>query len=77
MFFILLGFGVSLIVKHREKTINLFLAIAGYGLYYLFEFLGSLLIEQRLVPAMVGVWLPNIVIGTMGTFLIIKYANSR
>jgi len=75
--FVILGFGVSLLVKHREKTINLFIAVIGTGIYYLFDFLGSILIENRIIPVGLGVWLANMVIAAIGGFFIIRYANSR
>lgn len=75
--FIILGFGTSLFVKHREKTINLFIAVVAATVYYLLDFLGSILIENRLVAVSLGVWIANIVIAAAGGFFIIKYANSR
>lgn len=75
--FIVLGFGTSLLVKHREKTINLFIAAIGTGVYYLLDFLGNIFIENRLIPVWLGVWLANIVIMAIGGFFIVKYANSR
>ena len=77
MVFIILGFGISLIVKHREKSINLFIASVGTGIYYLIDFVGAVLIEHRFIPLPLGVWLPNIVVALTGIILIFKYANTR
>ncbi|MBN3040487.1 MAG: LptF/LptG family permease [Candidatus Omnitrophica bacterium] len=74
--FILLGFGVSLVVRHREKSINFLIAIVGYGLYYLLGMAGTTLIEHQLIIPWLGMWLPNIIIGLLGIFLFLKHANS-
>jgi lipopolysaccharide export system permease protein len=77
MVFIILGFGISLIIKHREKSINLFIASVGTGLYYLLDFVGTVLVEHRIISIPLGAWLPNMVTALIGTIIIFKYANSR
>jgi LPS export ABC transporter permease LptF len=75
--FVILGFGISLIIKHREKSINLFIASVGTGMYYLFDFVGAILIEHRIVPIPLGVWMANIIVALVGLIIIFKYANTR
>ncbi|MFA7677172.1 MAG: LptF/LptG family permease [Candidatus Omnitrophota bacterium] len=75
--FVLLGFGISLVVKHREKSINFGIAFFAAGIYYLLFILGETLISRRLVFPWLGMWLPNILIMTIGIYLIFKYAHSR
>ncbi|UCD15535.1 MAG: LptF/LptG family permease [Candidatus Omnitrophota bacterium] len=75
--FILLGFGVSLIIKHREKSINFGIAFVGGIVYYLLFILVQTLIENRLLFPAIGMWLPNIIIGSIGGILLKKYAHSR
>lgn len=75
--FILLGFGVSLVVKHREKSINFGIAFLGGGSYYLLFILAQTLVEHRLIMPVIGMWSPNIIIGSIGIFLLKKNAHFR
>jgi LPS export ABC transporter permease LptF len=74
--FILLGFGISLVVKHREKSINFGIAFLGGAGYYLLFILVQTLIENRLLMPSLGMWLPNIIIGSVGGILLKKHAHS-
>ena len=75
--FVILGFGVSLVVKHRERSINFGIAILVAGIYYLLMLLGETITKFQFVPPMFGMWLPNIVVGAIGLYLIIKHAHIR
>ena len=74
--FIILGFGVSLVVKHREKSINFGIAFLIAGCYYLLFILGETLIEYRFLAPIIGMWLPNVIISTIGLILLYKYAHT-
>tara|TARA_B100000315_G_scaffold259771_1_gene317134 strand:+ start:5677 stop:6783 length:1107 start_codon:yes stop_codon:yes gene_type:complete len=74
--FIILGFGVSLLVKHRERSVNLLLAILGFGLYYLLWFLGTVLIEHEYIATWLGMWMPNFIIAAIGFYLFFRHANT-
>ena len=75
--FIILGFGISLVVKHREKSVNFGIAFFTAGLYYLLLILGETLVQYRLVIPSLGMWLPNIVIILIGAYFLRKNAHSR
>jgi len=75
--FIILGFGVSLAIKHRERSINFGIAFCIAGIYYLLFILGEALIEYHLIFPWLGMWLPNIVIGLTGVYLLYKNAYFR
>ncbi|UCG34940.1 MAG: LptF/LptG family permease [Candidatus Omnitrophota bacterium] len=75
--FILLGFGISLIVKHREKSINFGIAFLCAGIYYLLFVLGETLIEYRLIIPVLGMWLPNIIVASIGGYLLFRNAHFR
>lgn len=75
--FILLGFGASLAIRHREKSINFGIAFLAAGMYYLLFILGETLVEYKIVGPALGMWLPNILITLTGLYLIKKYAHSR
>ena len=75
--FVILGFGVSLVVRHREKSVNFGVAIIIAGIYYLLMLLGETLTDSQFVPPMLGMWIPNIVVSTIGIYLIVKHAHIR
>ncbi len=75
--FIILGFGISLVVKHREKSINFGIAFLTAGVYYLLFILGEALLEYRHIHPALGMWLPNIIVISLGGYLIFRYAHSR
>ncbi|MFH1771854.1 MAG: LptF/LptG family permease [Candidatus Omnitrophota bacterium] len=75
--FIILGFGSALLVRHREKSINLGVAFFAAGFYYLLFILGEALIEYKFISPVLGMWMPNILFGSLGGFLIYKYAYRR
>lgn len=75
--FIILGFGISLVVRHREKSINFGIAFLTAGIYYLLFIFGETLLEYRHIAPALGMWLPNIVIISIGGYLIFKHAYSR
>jgi len=70
--FIILGFGISLVVKHREKSINFGIAFLIAGIYYLLFILGETLIEYRMLIPLMGMWLPNIAVMLTGGYFIFK-----
>ncbi|MCF7907406.1 MAG: LptF/LptG family permease [Candidatus Omnitrophica bacterium] len=75
--FTILGFGVSLVVRHREKSINFGIACLGALTYYLLSILGKALIERQIVTPWIGIWLSSFIIMLLGVSLIYKYAHSR
>ncbi len=75
--FVILGFGVSMTIKHREKSINFIIALLTAGIYYLLFLLGETLAESHFLPAVLAMWLPNITITSVGIFLFYKYAHFR
>ncbi len=75
--FLILGFGIAMTVKHREKSINLIIAIFTAGIYYLITLLGETLTEYHLLTPALAMWLPNIAITLIGIFLFYKYAYFR
>ncbi len=75
--FIILGLGVSLVVRHREKSINFGIAFIAAGFYYLLFVLGETLIEYNYVAPIVGMWIPNIITLLIGGYLLLKNAHFR
>jgi len=77
LIFTLLGFGISLVVKHREKSLNFGIALLLGGMYYLLFILGETLSNYGYVSAALGMWLPNIAIGSIAAYLIYRNAYPR
>lgn len=75
--FIILGFGISLIVKHREKSINFGIALFVAGMYYLLFVMGEALIEHHMIIPYIAMWLPNVIVLGIGGVLIFKNARLR
>jgi len=70
--FILLGSGLAMITRRREKSINFSLAFGITAIYYLL-LLGAnaFSLQGYLWPAL-AMWLPNIILGIVGLLLLIR-----
>ncbi|MCM8823926.1 MAG: LptF/LptG family permease [Candidatus Omnitrophica bacterium] len=77
LIFTILGFGISLIIRHKEKSINFGVAISIAGLYYLLILLGEIIVTHNLLTPFIGMWAPNILVGAIGISLILKNAHIR
>lgn len=75
--FTILGFGASLMVRHREKSINFGIAAATALVYFLLFIPGETLIEYRLISPFLGMWLSNIVVASIGGYFLYKNAHFR
>ncbi len=76
MVFILLGFGIAGVVRHREKSLNLGLCFLMALLYYLFSLLGETFVIKSGLPAWAGGWSANVIFLTVGLFLSYKVCRS-
>ncbi len=67
--FILLGIPMAIITRRREKSINFGMAFIIVGIYYIL-LMGSeaLSLQGYLIPQL-AMWLPNLIIGSIGAFL--------
>ncbi len=70
--FVLLGASLAMLTHRREKSINFSMAFGITGIYYLL-LLGTnaLSLQGYLMPAL-AMWLPNLILGIVGIFLVIK-----
>lgn len=75
--FAILGFGASLMVRHREKSINFGIASFTALIYFLLFIPAETLIEYNLVNPFLGMWIPNLAILAVGGFMIYKNAYFR
>ncbi len=74
--FVILGIPLAVITRRREKSINFGIAFVIIGLYYLaligFEALGL----QGFMRPEIAMWMPNILFGAVGIFLIYRLCES-
>jgi len=63
--------------KYAKRSAGLGLGLIFFLLYYLLLSAGSVFGEAGIYPPLIGMWLPNIVMGGLGLFLLIKAANDR
>jgi lipopolysaccharide export system permease protein len=74
--FILLGTPLAIITHRREKSINFGIAVVTVGLYYVLLVGSEALSLQGYLPAGLSMWLPNILLGSIGAFMTYKVCAS-
>lgn len=67
--FILLGSSLAIITRRREKAINFGMSFVIAGIYYLLLIGSEAISLQGYVNPAIAMWLPNIILGTIGTIL--------
>jgi LPS export ABC transporter permease LptF len=67
--FMLLGSSLAIITRRREKSINLGITFLVVGIYYLLFIAFETLSLQGYLKPQLAMWMPNIVLGILGTFL--------
>jgi lipopolysaccharide export LptBFGC system permease protein LptF len=75
--FTILGFGVSLLVRHREKSINFGIAAFTALLYFILFIPAQTMIEYRMITPFLGMWAPNIIIVLIGGYFLFKNVHFR
>ncbi|HCG77077.1 MAG: hypothetical protein COZ37_01590 [bacterium (Candidatus Ratteibacteria) CG_4_10_14_3_um_filter_41_18] len=68
--FILLGIPLGIMVKHSGKFLDFGIVSLVIFLYYLLLTVGEILSKKFLAPSLL--WLPNIILGAVGLFLLTK-----
>ena len=68
--FILLGIPLGIVIKHSGKFLDFTILFLVIFLYYFFSTVGEILGRKFLLPALL--WLPNVVFGGIGIFLLTK-----
>ncbi len=70
--FVLLGIPLGLSTRKGGAGIALGVSLLVILLYYLFLIAGEQLADRRMMPAFLSMWLPNIILGALGTVLTIR-----
>ena len=63
--------------KSSKKSSGLVLGLVYFLLFYLIMSLGQVFGEDGSYPPAIGIWLPNVIMGAMGIFLMQRTANER
>ena len=74
--FILLGASLAIITRRREKTVNFGFVFLIVGAFYLLYIGAETLALQGILPPEIAMWLPNIILMTIGTILTVKLCAS-
>lgn len=69
--FILIGLPLGLLVRHKEKSTGFGTSILIVFIYYLMLKLNENLAEKGLIEPLLAMWLPNILLSTIGIILLI------
>lgn len=73
----LLGVPLGVQSKSAKRAFNLGFGLIFFLLYYLMLSAGWVFGEAGVYPPLIGMWMPNIVIGGIGLYLFVKTANDR
>jgi len=63
--------------KSAKRSFGLFLGLVFYLFYYLLMSIGKIYGETGAYPPVIGMWLPNFVMGGLGLYFLIRTANER
>ena len=63
--------------KSAKRSFGIFLGLFFYLLYYLLMSVGKIYGETGAYPPVIGMWLPNFVLGGLGLYFLIHTANER
>ncbi|MDH3882120.1 MAG: LptF/LptG family permease, partial [Desulfobacteraceae bacterium] len=63
--------------ESAKRSTGLGLGMVFFLIYYIMLSAGSVFGEAGVYPPVVGMWVPNIALGGLGLFLLIRSANDR
>ena len=73
----LLAVPLGVQAKSAKRSFGLVLGLVFFLLYYLLMSVGKVYGETGAYPPLIGMWLPNVVIGGVGVYFLIRTANER
>jgi len=74
--FVLLGSSLAIITRRREKSINFAMAFVIAGLYYLLLMGSQAISLQGYIHPAIAMWIPNVLLGTIGAILAYRVCAS-
>lgn len=72
LIFIIIGSSLAILTRRREKSINFGIAFLVVGVYYLLLMASETLSLQGYLDPRIAMWLPNIILGSIGSFLLYR-----
>jgi lipopolysaccharide export system permease protein len=76
LIFVLVGLPLALITRRGEPIISFSIALALICIYYVFFVLSDTLAISGGIPAEIALWLPNIILGGVGCYLLARVVRS-
>ena len=73
----LLAVPLGVQAKSTKRSFGLVLGLVFFLLYYFLMSLGKVYGETGAYPPLIGMWLPNVIIGGVGVYFLIRTANER
>jgi lipopolysaccharide export system permease protein len=73
----LLAVPLGVQARSAKRSFGLVLGLVFFLLYYLLMSLGKVYGETGAYPPLIGMWLPNVIIGGVGVYFLIRTANER
>ena len=73
----LLAVPLGVQAKSAKRSFGLVLGLVFFLFYYLLMSLGKVYGETGAYPPLIGMWLPNVVVGGVGVYFLIRTANER
>jgi len=73
----LLAVPLGVQARSAKRSFGLVLGLVFFLLYYLLMSLGKVYGETGAYPPLIGMWLPNVIIGGAGVYFLIRTANER
>jgi lipopolysaccharide export system permease protein len=63
--------------RSAKRSFGLVLGLFFFLFYYLLMSMGKVYGETGTYPPQIGMWLPNVIIGSLGVYFLIRTANER
>lgn len=73
----LLALPLGIQARHAKKSFGLGLGLLFFLLYYILLSIGTAFGENGRYPPVIGMWMPNLILGGFGIFLLIRSANEK
>lgn len=73
----LLAFPLGIQAKHSKKAFGIGLGLFFFLLYYLLLSMGTAFGESGSYPPVIGMWMPNVILGGVGIFLLVRSAKEK
>jgi lipopolysaccharide export system permease protein len=77
LFLALLAVPLGIQSRHGKRSFGVVLGLVFFLFYYLMLSAGWVFGETGVYPPLIGMWVPNLVMGAIGLFLLVRNAKER